>query len=50
MEEVLSLLEEKLINELISSAIKYDLDGINIDFENFPRCWYSHVQFLRSYL
>ncbi len=51
MEEVLSRTSrrEKLINELISSAIKYDLDGINIDFEHIPQdAGIHYVQFLRE--
>jgi spore germination protein YaaH len=29
-----SLIREKIINELVKLAVDYDLDGINIDFEN----------------
>lgn len=40
---------EKLVNELISSAIKYNLDGINIDFETIPQEGGIHyIQFLRE--
>ncbi|NLJ90319.1 MAG: glycosyl hydrolase family 18 [Clostridiales bacterium] len=40
---------EKLINELISSAIKYNLDGINIDFERIPQSGGIHfIQFIRE--
>lgn len=40
---------EKLENELIASAIKYDLDGINIDFENITATSAEHyIQFLRE--
>lgn len=40
---------EKLINELISSAIKYNLDGINIDFEKIPLEGGIHfIQFIRE--
>lgn len=40
---------EKLENELIASAIKYDLDGINIDFENITSKSAQHyIQFLRE--
>lgn len=40
---------ERLINELIAQAIKYNLDGINIDFENLTLETGPHyVQFLRE--
>ncbi len=40
---------EKLINELIASAIKYNLDGINIDFERIPQAGGIHfIQFIRE--
>ena len=40
---------EKLINELIASAIKYDLDGLNIDFEMIPLEGGIHfIQFIRE--
>lgn len=40
---------EKLENELIASAIKYNLDGINIDFENISSKSAQHyLQFLRE--
>lgn len=40
---------EKLINELISNAIKLNLDGINIDFEKVPHDnGEDFVQFLRE--
>lgn len=40
---------EKLENELISTAIKYDLDGINIDFENITAASAEHyIEFLRE--
>lgn len=40
---------EKLINELVSYAIKLNLDGLNIDFENVPaRCGEDFIQFLRE--
>lgn len=40
---------EKLINELISYAIKLNLDGLNIDFENVPsKCGEDFIQFLRE--
>lgn len=40
---------EKLANELIASAIKYDLDGLNIDFENITATSAKHyIQFLRE--
>ncbi len=40
---------EKLINELIASAIKYNLDGINIDFETLPQPGGKHfIQFIRE--
>lgn len=51
MVEVLSRTSrrEKLVNELISSAIKYNLDGINIDFETIPQEGGIHyIQFLRE--
>lgn len=40
---------EKLENELIASAIKYNLDGLNIDFENITAKSAEHyIQFLRE--
>lgn len=40
---------ERLINELIAEAIKYNLDGINIDFENLTVETGPHyIQFLRE--
>lgn len=40
---------EKLINELIANAIKYNLDGINIDFERISKDAGPHfVQFIRE--
>lgn len=40
---------EKLENELIANAIKYSLDGINIDFENISAKSAPHyLQFLRE--
>lgn len=40
---------EKLENELIASAIKYELDGINIDFENISsKAGPHYIQFLRE--
>lgn len=40
---------EKLINELISNAIKYNLDGLNIDFEKIREEAGPHyIQFLRE--
>lgn len=40
---------EKLMNELISEAIKYNLDGINIDFEKIPANGGVHfIQFIRE--
>ncbi|HCL04191.1 MAG TPA: glycosyl hydrolase family 18, partial [Lachnoclostridium phytofermentans] len=40
---------ERLINELIAEAIKYNLDGINIDFENLSVETGPHyIQFLRE--
>lgn len=40
---------EKLINELISEAIKYDLDGLNIDFENIPsKAGIPYIEFIRE--
>ncbi len=41
---------EKLANELIATAIKYNLDGINIDFENITKAAAPHfVQFIREF-
>jgi len=51
MHEILSYTSrrEKLANELIASAIKYELDGLNIDFENITASSAKHyVQFLRE--
>lgn len=40
---------EKLANELIANAIKYNLDGINIDFENISLDTGKHyIQFIRE--
>lgn len=40
---------EKLSNELIADAIKYNLDGINVDFENITEiCGKHYIQFLRE--
>jgi spore germination protein YaaH len=40
---------EKLINELIANAIKYNLDGINIDFENISeKTGIHYIQFIRE--
>ncbi len=51
MYEVLSYTSrrEKLINELIAEAIKYNLDGINIDFEKISLETGKHfIQFIRE--
>lgn len=40
---------EKLINEIVAEAIRYDLDGINIDFENLSLETGPHfIEFLRE--
>ncbi|MDF2587300.1 MAG: glycoside hydrolase family 18 [Anaerocolumna sp.] len=40
---------EKLINELIAESIKYNLDGINIDFENISlETGIHYIQFIRE--
>lgn len=40
---------ERLVNEIISAAIKYNLDGINIDFESLTAETGPHfIQFLRE--
>lgn len=40
---------ERLINELIAQAIKYNLDGLNIDFESLTQETGPHyIQFLRE--
>lgn len=40
---------ENLINNLISAAIQYNLDGINLDFEAVePACGEAYVQFIRE--
>lgn len=40
---------EKLMNELIAEAIKYNLDGINIDFEKIPyEAGIHYIQFIRE--
>lgn len=40
---------EKLENELIASAIRYNLDGLNIDFENIGSDTAPHfIQFIRE--
>ncbi|SFR62750.1 glycosyl hydrolase family 18 protein [Anaeromicropila populeti] len=51
MKELLSYTSrrEKLINELISYAIKYNLDGLNIDFERITEnSAIDYIQFLRE--
>lgn len=51
MHELLSYTSrrEKLINELIANAIKYNLDGLNIDFERIGKDTGPHfVQFIRE--
>lgn len=51
MEELLSYTSrrDKLSNELISLAIKYNLDGLNMDFEKIPQSAGNHyIQFLRE--
>jgi spore germination protein YaaH len=40
---------EKLVNEIIAQAIRYNLDGINIDFESlFTETGPHYIQFLRE--
>lgn len=40
---------ENLINNLISAAIQYNLDGINVDFESVdPSCGDAYIQFIRE--
>lgn len=40
---------ENLINNLISAAIQYNLDGINVDFESLdPAVGDSYIQFIRE--
>ncbi len=40
---------EKLEKEILSAAIKYDLDGINIDFERITQeCGVHFIQFIRE--
>lgn len=40
---------ENLTNQLIGEALKYDLDGINVDFENISKeCGEHYLQFLRE--
>ena len=51
MQELLSLtsVRERLINALMDKVDKYDLDGINIDFERvMPETGEHYVQFLRE--
>ncbi len=39
----------RMVDTLISSALKYDLDGINVDFEGLPReAGAGYVQFIRE--
>lgn len=39
----------RLVNELVASAIRYDLDGINIDFENVKKeTADAYLEFLRE--
>lgn len=41
---------QNLVNQIIASAIKYELDGINLDFEalNGPEVGDSYIQFVRE--
>ena len=40
---------ENLTNQLISKALEFDLDGINVDFENISKeCGEHYLQFLRE--
>ena len=40
---------ENLVNQLISAALKHDIDGINVDFENISKeCGEHYLQFLRE--
>lgn len=40
---------DNLVNNLISSAIRYNLDGINVDFESVdPAVGDSYIQFIRE--
>lgn len=40
---------ERLINQLISAAIEYNLDGLNIDFESLPKeAGEDFIQFIRE--
>lgn len=40
---------ENLTNQLIGKALEYDLDGINVDFENISKeCGEHYLQFLRE--
>ncbi|WP_238483737.1 glycosyl hydrolase family 18 protein [Anaerosporobacter faecicola] len=51
MSELLSYTSrrEKLSNELIALAIKYNLDGLNMDFEKIPEAaGKDYIQFLRE--
>ena len=51
MGNILSYTEkrEKIEKELLSQAIRYDIDGINIDFETISKdCAASYLQFIRE--
>ena len=40
---------ENLVNQLISAALKHDIDGINVDFEHISQeCGEHYLQFLRE--
>ena len=40
---------ENLVNQLISAALKHDIDGINVDFEKVSKeCGEHYLQFLRE--
>lgn len=40
---------ENLVNQLIGKALEFDLDGINVDFENISKeCGEHYLQFLRE--
>ena len=40
---------ENLTNQIVAEALRYDLDGINVDFENISKeCGEHYLQFLRE--
>ena len=41
-------LREKLINNIVENIVKYNLDGINIDFENMYELFFKIFNRIRA--